>query len=212
MSTLDDLVRAGKVRYVGLSDTPAWAVTRMATLAEWRGWTPIAAIQVEYSLLERTAEGEQFGAARELGLGVLPWSPLANGVLSGKYSRENPMPAGSGRGMFVGRHLNDRTWALLDTLQRIAGELGATVAAVALAWVRRQAPVTATVLGARTVAQLDANLASLRVTLSASQVAELDVMTAPDLNFPHAFLESLGFPAQQGTTSINGYHPAAVAQ
>ena len=203
MSTLDDLVRAGKVRYVGLSDTPAWAVTRMATLAEWRGWTPIAAIQVEYSLLERTAEGELFGAARELGLGVLPWSPLANGVLSGKYRRDNPMPAGSGRGMFVARHLNERTWALLDALRRIAGELGTTVAAAALAWVRQQAPVTATVLGARTVAQLDADLASLEVTLGAGQLAELDALTTPDLNFPHAFLQNFGFPAQQGTTSIN---------
>ncbi|MEV6849492.1 aldo/keto reductase [Actinoplanes sp. NPDC051411] len=201
MSTLDDLVRAGKVRYIGLSDTPAWAVARMATLAEWRGWSAIAAIQVEYSLLERTAEGELFGVARELGLGVLPWSPLANGVLSGKYTRDNPVPADSGRGLFVARHLNERTWAVVDALQRIDKE---NPASVALAWVRQQSPVTSTVLGARTVKQLDANLASLQVELGADQLSELDALTTPDLNFPHAFLRDFGFPSQQGTTSING--------
>jgi len=189
------------VRYAGLSDTPAWAVARMATLAEWRGWTTIAGIQVEYSLLERTVEGELFGVARELGLGVLPWSPLANGVLSGKYTRDNPMPAGSGRGLFVARHLNERTWAVVDALQRIDPE---NPAAVALAWVRQQNLVTSTVLGARTVEQLDANLASLKIELGAEQLSELDALTTPDLNFPHAFLHSMGFPAQQGTTSING--------
>ncbi|POX60457.1 aldo/keto reductase [Streptomyces sp. Ru62] len=204
MSTLDDLVREGKVRYVGLSDTPAWAVARMATLAEWRGWTPVAALQLEYSLLERTSEGELFGAARELGLGVMPWSPLANGVLTGKYTRDNHTPEGSGRGMFVGRHLNERTFALIDVLGRIAEESGTTVAAVALAWVRQQPLTTATVIGARTVAQLDANLASLDVTLSAEHLDELDRLTAPALGFPLPFLKTLGVPAQQGTTVING--------
>jgi aryl-alcohol dehydrogenase-like predicted oxidoreductase len=94
MSTLNDLVHQGKIRYIGLSDTPAWAIARMATTAELRGWANIAAIQIEYSLLQRTAEGELFGVARELGLGIMPWSPLANGVLSGKYSRSNTSPRG----------------------------------------------------------------------------------------------------------------------
>ncbi|MGI5142817.1 MULTISPECIES: aldo/keto reductase [unclassified Streptomyces] len=204
MSTLDDLVREGKVRYVGLSDSPAWAVARMATLAEWRGWAPVAALQLEYSLLERTSEGELFGAARELRLGVLPWSPLANGVLTGKYTRENHNPEGAGRGMFVGHHLNEQTFALLDVLARIAKELDTTVAAVSLAWVRQQPLTTATVIGARTVAQLEANLASLDVTLSPDHLTELDVLTAPALNFPLPFLKALGVPAQQGTTIING--------
>ncbi|SDP09995.1 aldo/keto reductase [Actinacidiphila guanduensis] len=204
ISTLDDLVREGKVRYVGLSDTPAWAVARMATLAEWRGWTPIAALQLEYSLLERTSEGELFGAARELGLGVMPWSPLASGVLTGKYTRENRSPQGSGRSMLVGQHLTEPTFRLIDVLTRIAQELDTTVAAVALAWVRQQPLVTATVIGARTVAQLDANLASLQVTLSPDHLEELDGLTAPTLNFPLPFLRSLGFPAQQGDTVING--------
>jgi aryl-alcohol dehydrogenase-like predicted oxidoreductase len=204
ISTLDDLVRAGKVRYVGLSDTPAWAVARMATLAEWRGWTPLAAVQLEYSLLERTSEGELFGAARELGLGVLPWSPLANGVLTGKYTRQNPSPAGTGRSLFVARHLNERTWQLLDALGAIAQAHDASVAATALAWVRQQPLVTATIIGARTVEQLDANLRSLKVTLTPPELAVLDGLTVPDLNFPLPFLRDMGVPAQQGSTVING--------
>ncbi|MCO8269235.1 aldo/keto reductase [Actinoplanes sp. TRM 88003] len=204
LSTLDDLVRAGKVRYVGLSDTPAWAVARMATLAEWRGWASIAAIQVEYNLLERTSEGELFGVAEEFGLGVMPWSPLANGVLTGKYNRENLAPEGAGRGPFVGRHLTERTFALLDVLAEVAATHATTVAAVALAWVRQQSLVTSTIVGARTVAQLDANLASLRVELSDLERSRLDGLTTPDLNFPAEFLRAFGVPAQQGTTSING--------
>jgi aryl-alcohol dehydrogenase-like predicted oxidoreductase len=204
ISTLDDLVREGAVRYVGLSDTPAWAVARMATLAQWRGWTAIAAVQLEYNLLERTSEGELFGAARELGLGVMPWSPLANGVLTGKYTQQNPHPAGSGRGSFVGRHLNERTWRLVDVLGGIAQAHDTTVAATALAWVRQQPIVTSAIIGARTVDQVTANLASLDVTLTPAELAELDTLTTPELNFPLPFLRDLGVPAQQGTTMING--------
>ncbi|MFI7272932.1 aldo/keto reductase [Streptomyces sp. NPDC049879] len=203
-ATLDDLVRAGKVRYVGLSDTPAWAVTRAATIAEFRGWAPVAAIQVEYSLLRRTVEGELFGAARELGLGVTPWSPLASGVLSGKYSRENPEPSGSGRGAMAAAHLTDRTFDVLDALQRVSSRLGTTVAAVSLAWVRQQAPVTSTIIGARRVDQLESNLASLDVTIPDEDLAELDGLTAPDLDFPAAFLEQIAVNWQQGGTTVNG--------
>ncbi|GIF46035.1 aryl-alcohol dehydrogenase-like predicted oxidoreductase [Asanoa ferruginea] len=209
ISTLDDLVREGKVRYIGLSDTPAWAVARMATLAQWRGWSPVAAIQVEYNLLERTSEGELFGVARELGLGVMPWSPLANGMLTGKYTRDNQSPDGAGRGMFVGRHLHERTFQVLDALGRIADSLGTTRAAAALAWVRQQPLVSATILGARSLRQLEANLASLDVDLAPEHLAELDRLTAPDLNFPATFLKTIGFPAQQGNTTINGVRASA---
>ncbi|HEV7706608.1 MAG TPA: aldo/keto reductase, partial [Asanoa sp.] len=209
ISTLDDLVREGKVRYIGLSDTPAWAVARMATLAEWRGWSPVAAIQVEYNLLERTSEGELFGVARELGLGVMPWSPLANGMLTGKYTRDNQSPDGSGRGIFVGQHLHERTFQVLDALGRIADSLGTTRAAAALAWVRQQPLVSATILGARNLRQFDANLASLDVDLSPEHLAELERLTTPDLNFPATFLKTFGFPAQQGNTTINGVRASA---
>lgn len=204
MATFDDLVREGKVRYVGLSDTPAWAVARMATLAEWRGWTTPAAIQVEYNLLERSSEGELFGAAGALDLGVISWSPLANGVLTGKYTRADHSPAGAGRAAWAQRHLNEGTWQLLDALERIATSRSMSSAAVALAWVRQQAPVTATIVGARTVSQLTANLSSLEVTLSPAELDKLERLTTPDLDFPLPFLRTMGFPAQQGTTSING--------
>jgi len=205
VATLDDLVRAGKIRYVGLSDTPAWEVARAATIAELRGWAPVAGIQVEYSLAARTVEGELFGAARALGLGVTPWSPLAAGVLSGKYTRENQRPADSGRAA-LGRsaHLTEATFTLLDALAGIAGALGTTVAAVALAWVRQQQPVTTTLIGARTVAQLDANIASLDVTIPAEDLARLDELTAPDLDFPFAFLDRTARNWQQAGTTING--------
>jgi aryl-alcohol dehydrogenase-like predicted oxidoreductase len=125
-------------------------------------------------------------------------------VLTGKYTRDDHSPAGSGRGVFVGRHLRESTFRLLDVLSRIAGDHGATVAAVSLAWLRQQPLVSSTIIGARTVAQLTANLASLDVTLSADELAELGGHTVPDLGFPFAFLRDIGFPAQQGSTVING--------
>jgi aryl-alcohol dehydrogenase-like predicted oxidoreductase len=203
VSALNDLVRAGKVRYAGLSDTPAWAVARAATIAEFRGWAPVAAIQVEYSLLQRTPEGELFGIARELGLGVEPWSPLAGGVLSGKYSRDVTSPAGAGRARSAAPRLTEKTFALLDALRPIAGELGAPVAAVALAWVRQQAGVTSTIIGARTLEQLDSDLSSLQVTIPDQQLAELGTLTQPQLDFPADILTAMVIPFQQAGTTIN---------
>lgn len=204
ISTLNDLVRAGKIRYIGLSDTPAWAVARAATIAELRGWAHVTAIQVEYSLLRRTVEGQLFGAARELGLGVTTWSPLASGVLTGKYTRENTVPEGSGRTWQAARHLTEETFAALDLLHRIADELGASVAAVALAWVRQQPEVTSTIIGARTVEQLEANLASLQITIPAPQLAALDEMTRPQLEFPAELLKNIAPSYQQAGATING--------
>ncbi|MYS23835.1 Predicted oxidoreductase [Streptomyces sp. DvalAA-14] len=204
MATLNDLVRAGKIRYIGLSDTHAWEVARAGTIAEFRGWAPVAAIQVEYSLLQRTVEGELFGVAREFGIGVTPWSPLASGVLSGKYSRSNSAPEGSGRAQWAAAHLTEKTFTLLDVLQRIADDLNASVAAVALAWVRSRAEVTSTIIGVRTVKQLDDNLASLDVTIPDEQLAELAELTAPQLDFPAAFVTETAVPWQQGGTTING--------
>lgn len=204
MSTLDDLVRAGKIRYIGLSDMPAWAVARAATIAELRGWAHVVAIQVEYSLLQRTVEGELFGAARELGLGVTPWSPLASGVLTGKYTRENTSPEGSGRGWLSAQLLTEQTFIVLDVLRQVSDGLGAPMAAVALAWVRQQPEVTSTIIGARTVEQLDANLASLEVTIPDEQLAKLDAATKPQLDFPAELLATHVPDIQQGGTTING--------
>ena len=204
LAALDNLVRAGKVRYIGLSNTPAWAVARMATIAEFRSWAPIAALQVEYSLVRRTVEGELFGAARELGLGVLAYSPLASGVLSGKYSRDQHTPEGSGRGALAQAQLGERTFAIIDVLRHVAAELGSDVAAVALAWVRQRQETTATIVGVRSPEQLAMNLSSLGVTLPENALRDLDEVSAPDLNYPSPWLATIATPLQQGGTEING--------
>ena len=210
MSTLDDLVRAGKVRYIGLSNVPAWAVARACTVAELRGRAAPIALQAEYSLLARTAEGGTFGVARELGLGVTPWSPLAGGILSGKYSRARPV-SDTGRATAAQPQLSEATFALLDVLERIAGETGGSVASVALAWVRRQPLVTTTLVGARTLAQLDANLASLAVELTDEQSVELDGLTTPVLDYPlTAHLQAVAPGFIQGDTTVNGVPASAV--
>ena len=128
MRALDDLVRAGKVRYLGVSDTPAWKVTQGQLLAQFHGGSPFVGLQIEYSLIERTVEGELVPMARELGLGITPWSPLRGGVLSGKYTRANAAQAKPDRGDRVKSFLTERNLAIIDELIRIAGELGASPA------------------------------------------------------------------------------------
>jgi aryl-alcohol dehydrogenase-like predicted oxidoreductase len=204
LATLNDLVQAGKVRYIGLSDTPAWAVARMATIAELRGWAHVTAVQVEYSLLQRTVEGEQFGATRELGLGVTTWSPLASGVLTGKYTRGNTSPEGSGRAWHAARRMNEETFAVLDVLESVSEDLGSPMSAVALAWVRQQLEVTSTIIGARTVDQLDANLSSLQVTIPERHLARLEEATRPRLEFPAGLLRDTAPDYQQAGATING--------
>jgi aryl-alcohol dehydrogenase-like predicted oxidoreductase len=189
MRALDDLVTAGKVRYVGFSDTPAWKVAQAQVTANFRGWAPLVALQIEYSLLERTVEGELIPMAQELGLGVTPWSPLRGGVLTGKYTRENAASVEPGRGARVKSYFNERTFAIIDELVRIAGELNTTPAAVALAWVQARPGVDSTIIGARTMEQLESNLSGLAVTLDADQVAALDAASTPTFGFPLPFLE-----------------------
>ncbi|GID32237.1 aldo/keto reductase [Paractinoplanes brasiliensis] len=205
LGTLEDLVRAGHIRYIGLSDTPAWAVARLATIAELRGWSALAGIQVEYSLLERTVEGELFAAVRGLGLGVTPWSPLHGGVLTGKYTRSVGRPTDSGRAkMGNADSLPESTYVLLDELAEIADRLNTTVASVALAWVTGRAEVTTTIIGVRTVEQLDANLGSLRVEIPAADLARLDELTRVPLPFPFPMLEAIVPTWQQPGVTING--------
>lgn len=188
LRALDDLVRAGKVRYVGFSDTPAWKVAQAQTRAELRGLTPLIALQIEYSLLERTVEGELVPAALELGLGITPWSPLKGGVLSGKYTRANAGSVKADRSWLTGQ-LNEPVYALIDKLVEIARGLESTPARVALAWLQARPGVSSTIIGARTFEQLDDNLAALDLRLDAKHVAELDRMSKPSLNFPAVMLE-----------------------
>ena len=203
MRALDDLVRSGKVRYIGVSDTPAWKVAQAQVMAEFRGWSRFVGLQIEYSLIERTVEGELVPMAQELGLGITPWSPLRGGVLTGKYTRESAATATPGRGDRVKAYLNERNFGIIDELIRVAADLETTPTAVAVAWVQARPAVTSTIIGARTVAQLDQNLAALDVRLSPAHVAALDAVSTPTLGFPMPFLAFTAMIAQGGTT-VNG--------
>jgi aryl-alcohol dehydrogenase-like predicted oxidoreductase len=189
---LDDLVRSGKVLYVGISDTPAWQVSRMQAIAELRGWAPLIALQIEYSLIERTTERDLIPMARAMGLGVLPWAPLAKGVLTGKYSRadldhtDSTQPRKSLAA--AAGVLSERGLAIADAVRDIAAEIGHTPAQVAVAWTLLNPAVTAPIIGARTLTQLEDNLGALEVTLSHDHRASLEQASAVDLGFPHDLL------------------------
>ena len=210
LRALDDLVRDGKVRFIGFSDTPAWKCAQAQTIAMFRGWSPLIALQIEYSLLERTVEAELIPMARELGLGVTPWSPLARGALSGKYTREDHGSHKANRGERVTSNLDTKAYDLLDELARIAKQQETTVARVALAWVASRPGVSSTIIGARTMEQLDDNLASASIALTADQIGKLDALSMPKLGFPASML---GFAPSfiDGGTSVNGRQVAAWA-
>ncbi len=158
MAALEDLVRAGKVRYLGVSDTPAWKIAEANVMARFRGWSAFIGLQIEYSLLERSVEQELVPMAREFGLGITPWSPLKSGVLSGKYTRHNAGQIKADRGVIADTFLNEKAYAIVDELNIIAKAHDSTVARIALAWVQAQPGVTSTIIGARRLAQLEDNL------------------------------------------------------
>jgi aryl-alcohol dehydrogenase-like predicted oxidoreductase len=193
---MDDLVRSGKVVYVGISDTPAWQVSRMQAIADLRGWAPLVALQIEYSLIERTVERELIPMAAELGLGVIPWSPLGSGVLTGKYSRADladtgnvATPSGTRRDVAAGNGaLTERNLGIAEVVTKVAAELGVTPAQAAVAWTLRNPAVTAPILGVRTPSQLDDNLGALDVDFDGTQLAALEEASAVDVGFPHEFL------------------------
>lgn len=203
MRALDDLVSSGKVRYIGFSDTPAWKCTEAQMLAKFRGWAPLIALQIEYSLLQRTVEGDLIPMAREQGLGVTPWSPLKSGVLSGKYAREKHGKHEAGRGAWATSALTDATYNLLDEIAGIAKTLGTTASRVAIAWVQGRPAVTSTIIGARTLDQLEDNLAAIDVKLAPEHLEKLDALSKPVLNFP-ADLIANGAPFVHGGMTVNG--------
>ncbi|WP_329180596.1 aldo/keto reductase [Streptomyces decoyicus] len=192
---MDDLVRQGKVLYVAMSNVPAWQVSRMQAIADLRGWSPLVALQIEYSLIERTGERDLIPMAREMGLGVMPYSPLAGGVLTGKYSRDDLTATdgaaddGTRRSVTLANGtLTERNFALVDVVKEVATELGRTPAQVGLAWTLQNPGVTAPIIGARTPAQLEDNLGALEVDFTASQLARLDEASAIGLGIPHDLL------------------------
>ena len=203
MAALESLVQSGKVRYLGVSDTPAWKIAEANVTARFRGWSAFIGLQIEYSLLERSVEQELVPMALELGLGITPWSPLKSGALSGKYRKQNHDQVKGDRGAFISSFLNDHTYAVVDTLDEIARAHDSTVARVALSWVQGQPGVTSTIIGARRLAQLDDNLAALDVILTAEERARLDAQTQPKLGFPQSMQPM--FPAiHNGGTTVNG--------
>ena len=193
---LDDLVRSGKVLYVGISDSPAWQVSRMQAIADLRGWAPLVAYQAEYSLIERTSERDIIPMATELGLGVIAWSPLGSGVLTGKYGKGDlgAQPGGSAadgsrRDVAIGNSsLTQRGLAIAEVAGTIAKELDCDSAHAALAWILTNPAVTAPIIGARTFEQLQSNLRALDITFSSDQMDRLDAASTIDMGFPHEFL------------------------
>ncbi|ALG08770.1 aldo/keto reductase [Kibdelosporangium phytohabitans] len=194
---MDDLVRHGKVLYVAISNTPAWQVSRMQAIADLRGWSPLVALQIEHNLIDRTGERDLIPMAREMGLGVIPYSPLAGGVLTGKYSRDDLTATNAGSGDGTRKSFNlalgtltERNLAIADVVQEVATELGRTPAQVGLAWALQSPGVTAPIIGARTPAQLEDNLGALEVDFTAAQLARLDEASAIELGAPHGLLAS----------------------
>jgi aryl-alcohol dehydrogenase-like predicted oxidoreductase len=203
LRTLDDLVGAGKVRYIGFSDTPAWATARAATMADFRGWIPITALQLEYSLLERSGEGELLPMAQAVGIGVMPWGPLAGGFLSGKYSSATAGAKVDTARTYKGSPTPSQ-YAVIDAVNAVAGEAGVSPAAAALAWVCGRPGVSSTLLGARTMQQLDTNLAGLDIHLETDQIARLSDVSRPMLNFPATNNALYSRSARNGGTTVDG--------
>ncbi|OAH09774.1 aldo/keto reductase [Streptomyces jeddahensis] len=185
MRALDDAVRAGKILYTGISDAPAWVVSRANTLAEWRGWTSFAGLQVPYSLLNRDIERELLPMAEAYGMTVAAWSPLAGGVLSGKYTR----PGGAGTDTrFAADALGEREHAVARAVQEIADELGITASQAAIAWTRARSAAVHPIIGVRNAEQLKDNLAALDVDLPEDAVRRLDAATGFRRGFPADFI------------------------
>jgi aryl-alcohol dehydrogenase-like predicted oxidoreductase len=189
MRGLDDLVSQGKVLYVGISDAAAWWIAQANTLASLRGWASFAGLQIEYSLLERTVERELIPMAKALNLGVTAWSPLANGVLTGKYHGHGSAESGRMSSDMLKAFLPEekRTGRIVAALKGVADQTGRSLAQVALAWLRTRSVPVIPIIGARKLAQLQDNLASGDLSLSTDQVEALDEASLIELGFPHDF-------------------------
>jgi aryl-alcohol dehydrogenase-like predicted oxidoreductase len=189
MRGLDDLVRGGKVLYIGISDAPAWWIAQANTLAQLRGWSPFIGLQIEYSLIERTIERELIPMAKALNLGLTAWSPLANGVLTGKYHGHGSSEPGRMSSDMMKQLLPEqqRTDRIVAAVKTVSDEIGRSMAQVALAWLRYRPVPVIPIIGARKLSQLQDNLASFVLTLSADQLKRLDEASRIELGFPHDF-------------------------
>jgi len=193
LRALDDLVRAGKVLYVGCSNYAAYRLMDSLWLARTNHLSRYVTLQAQYSLLVRDLEREHVPLCREEGLGILPWSPLAGGFLSGKFEQGKPPQTGTRLGEKAERFARydlPRNWTILDAVRAVATETGSTPSAVSLAWLLAKPQVTSVIFGARTVEQLDANLAGAELELSPKHLELLDKASALDLGYPYAFIQS----------------------
>lgn len=191
MRALDDAVREGLILYVGISDAPAWIVSRANTLAEWRGWSPFIGLQVPYHLLKRDIERELLPMAEAYGMSVATWGPLADGLLSGKFTRSGSVET---RTRLSPATISEHDHAVVRVVQEVADQLGVTPAQVAIAWIRSRSRAIHPILGARRLDQLIENLGALTVSLPSEVVARLDAATNFDMGFPANFIH--------GTTSF----------
>jgi aryl-alcohol dehydrogenase-like predicted oxidoreductase len=200
MRALDDVVRAGKVLYIGISDAPAWIVSQANTLAELRGLTPFVALQTEYSLIERTPERDLLPMARSLDIAILPWSPLGSGVLTGKYSKSEKRDNPESRRLdalkdmlskeWTDALLSERNLSIAEEAKKVADEIGRTPSQVALNWLRQKPGVIIPIIGARKLSHIEDNLGCLDFQLSDGHIRRLDEVSNITLGFPHDFVSS----------------------
>jgi aryl-alcohol dehydrogenase-like predicted oxidoreductase len=205
---MNDLVSAGKARYIGVSGAPAWKIAQSQMFAQFKGWAPFIGLQIEYSLLERTVEAELVPMAMEMGLGITPWSPLRGGLLSGKYNRDNKGYVNDSRMQVTGREtpLMEHELAIIDKLEEIAKDYGTAVAAVALAWVVSRPGVCSTIIGVRNIKQLEANAAAIAIVLTEDEITALNNLSTPPITFVTAHTSATQM-AQHGGIEINGFTP-----
>lgn len=190
MRAFDDLVRAGKVFYIGISDTPAWIISQANTIAHFRGWTQFVGIQIEYSLKERTPERDLLPMAKALDIGVTAWSPLAGGLLTGKYNTSETASETKRLDSTATGKISERDLKIAGEVSSIAAEIGKLPSQVALNWLRQQSVNIIPIVGSRKVTQLQENLACLEFELTPEQMQRLDAVSAIELGFPHDFLKS----------------------
>ena len=192
LRAFDDLLRAGKIRYVGCSNYTGYRLVESLWAADRRNTARYDSVQLQWSLVSRDCEREVIPASRAFGLGVLAWSPLGRGFLSGKYHRGEPPPPGTRLESWKdtwAKVAQERHWATLDVVRAIADRRGATPASVSVAWLLSRPELTSVIIGARTVAQLRDNLAALELQLEATEIAALDKASEPDWGYPYDFIK-----------------------
>ena len=224
MRALDDLIRSGKILYVGISDTPAWIVSQANSIADLRSWSPFIGIQIMYSLIERTPERELLPMAHALDIGVTAWSPLGSGVLSGKYNKQAVSNNDKGKQQnrldvgnpMTANFLNERNFSIANEVQEVAREIDRTPSQVALNWIRQQNKqnkgVIIPIIGAKTEAQITDNLGCLDFELTPDQLKRLDDKTKIQLGFPHDFIseDSLTFLFGKSFSLIDNHRATGI--